>query len=388
LPLGKLLIAGQVALSLLLLVGAGLLVRNLRAVQHADPGLARDRLLMVDIDPSSRGYKDERLRAFVRELTSRLERLQGVTSVSYSENGIFSGTESQTTVQVEGFIAHHDEDTLSYYDHVGPNYVRTIGGRLLQGRDITAQDNEHAPRVALVNESFARFYFPGVSPLGKQLRFDSLSAEIVGVIADTKDKDLEAAPVRRLYLPYLHWVGQPGSAYFIVNAAGDPARLVNDVRRELRSLDAQLPIFGVDPLSLLMRQSLREQRLVARLASGFGVVALLLAAVGLYGVMTYAITRRTGEIGLRVALGAQRGDVLRMVLMEALRLVGAGIVVGLPIALLAVRLLRSQLHGVEASDPVAIGVALGVLLVSATLAALVPAMRASRVAPLVALRQE
>ena len=181
--------------------------------------------------------------------------------------------------------------------------------------------------------------------------------------------------------------GEPGSLRFEVRGAGDPAALVNSVRSAVAAVDPLLVIDGVDPLSFLMRQSVREERLLSRLATGFGVLALLLAAVGLYGVMTYAIVRRTGEIGLRVALGAQRGDVIRLVLGDALALVAMGIGVGVPSALASSRLLQSQLHGVGASDPAALVIALSVLTASALIAALIPALRASRVPPLIALRE-
>jgi ABC-type lipoprotein release transport system permease subunit len=180
----------------------------------------------------------------------------------------------------------------------------------------------------------------------------------------------------------------PGTSYFIVRTSGAPATVAGTVRQTLTSIDATVPILGIVPLSVAMRNSLQRERLLARLASGFGILALVLAAIGLYGVMSYAITRRTGEIGLRVALGAESSQVVRMVLFDALRLVAIGVVIGLPLALAATRLLRAQLHGVESNDPVAIGAALAVLGASAVVAVLRPALRASRVPPIVALRQE
>jgi len=222
---------------------------------------------------------------------------------------------------------------------------------------------------------------------------DSVAVEIVGVLADTRDHELEGKPTRRAYFSYLHAddpknLGAPGSLRFEVRTTGDPSTVVQPIRRAVVSIDPSLPIDGVDPLPTLMRQSIREERLVARLASVFGAFALLLAAIGLYGVMTYAITRRTGEIGLRVALGAQRSDVIRMVLVDALRLVAVGLVVGVPVALLSMRFLRAQLHGVDAADPISIAVAVGVLVTSAVVAVLLPASRAARVSPIVALRAE
>jgi predicted permease len=261
---------------------------------------------------------------------------------------------------------------------------------LLRGRDFTARDDARAPQVALVNRTMEAFYFPGGTAIGKRIRLnDSTSAEIVGVVADVVDHDLTAEPVRRFYVPYAQpALGEPGSLVLIVRTSGDPNAIVQAVREQVKAVDANLPIYGIDPLSLLMRQSVREQRLLARLATGFGSLALLLAAIGLYGVMTYAIARRTGEIGLRVALGAQRSDVVGMVLRDALRLVLLGVVVGIPLSIAATRLLQSQLHDVKSTDPLVTVICLAVLSVSAVLASLLPALRASRVAPLVALRQE
>ena len=387
---GRVLIPTQVALSLVLLVGAALLVRSLQRVQDAEVGLDRDHLLIVGVDAAARGYRGDRLSALSLELTERLTRIPGVAAVSFSENGIFSGTESMTTLAVPGFTMRSPDDSMAYYDQAGPGYVHAIGGRLLEGRDLTAQDVRGAPRVMLVNETFARFYFGGESAIGRTVTIDdTIAFQIVGVLADTRDHDLTAAPVRRVYLSYLQRATEePGTLNYEVRTAGDPAAVIAQVRREVRAQDASLSIYDIHPLTELMRQSIREQRMLARLAAGFGALALLLAAVGLYGVMTYAINRRTSEIGLRVALGAQRADVIAMVLRDALRLVAAGALVGVPLALAAARLLRSQLHGVGTTDPIAIGLALAVLAGSAVAAAWLPALRASRLDPLVALRAE
>lgn len=394
-PLGKLLIAGQVALSVVLLLGAAMLVRSLRNVQSIDVGLDRDHLVILDVDMVSRGYQGARLANLVHTLRDRLLAVPGVADVAYSENGVFSGTESETTVEVPGFNAASVNDTIIAYDQVSPNYVRTLGARLVQGRDMAASDEGKPPRVGLVNQALADFYFPNQRAVGKFVHFnDSIAVEIIGVLADTRDHRLDGRPARRMYFPYVHTdtssgqLGQPGSLRFEIRTTGDPAASVQLVRRAVRAVDPSLPIDGIDPLPTLMRDSIRQEWLVARLATVFGGLALLLASVGLYGVMTYAITRRTGEIGLRVALGAQRGDVVRMVLFDALRLVGLGVVVGMPVALWSTRLLKTQLHGVEMADPISIGVAVSVLVASAVVAVLIPAMRAARVSPIVALRAE
>jgi putative ABC transport system permease protein len=391
-PLGKLLIAGQVALSVILLVGAAMLVRSLRNVQSIDVGMDRDHLLIADVDIRARGYSPDRWAALVHSLHDRLTQLPGVAAVAYSANGIFSGTESETTITVPGFTPKTPQDTVIAFDQASPGYVTAIGGHLLAGRDLQAADEGHLARVALVNQSLAKFYFPNESAVGKYLHTqDSIAIQIVGVLSDTRDHELDGAAARRAYFPYVHrdtMIGVPGSLRFEIRTQRDPSALVQDVRRTIVAVDPSLAIDDIDPLSRLMQQSIAQERLVAQLATAFGTLALLLAGIGLYGVMTYAITRRTGEIGLRVALGAQRADVLRMVLVDALRLVAVGLVVGLPFALLSTRLLRTQLHGVDAIDPLSIVAAVSVLALSAVIAVLVPALRASRVSPIVALRAD
>jgi len=387
-PAAKLLIVTQVALSVVLLSGAALLVRSLLALETKPMGLDREHLLIADLDIGSRGYMPARRNAVVQDLAARFARIPGVVAVSFSENGIFSGTESQAGISVAGYTPHTADDSNVVYDQVGPHYVAAIGGRLLQGRDFDAGDNQNSGTVALVNESFARHYYPAESPIGKWFKTDTSSIRIVGVIGDVIDHDLRQPPPRRYYLPFLQSTENPEAARFEIRTAGDPARIGPEVRRVVTSVDAQLPIDGIDPLGTLTRQSVRAERMLARLATGFGIGTLILAAIGLYGVMTYAVTRRTAEIGVRVALGAQRQDVVALVIGDALRVVLLGFVVGLPISVGALRLLGAQLHGIAAADPLSVAVALAVLLASALIAVTLPAMRAARVSPVVALREE
>jgi predicted permease len=389
-PLGRLLIASQVALSVILIAGATLLVRSLQHLQHVDTGIARDRLLVVDLDANARGYSETRLTTLASQLQVRLAQVPEVAAVSFTENGIFIGTESATTVAVPGYEPHQQSDSISFYDQVGPGFVNGTGARLIHGRDFTEADREGTARVVLLNESFSTHYFGNASPVGRTIRVgDSAYVEIVGVVADVKDQSLVGPARRRFYVSYLqHPLGSASIVRMIVRTQGDPVRVIPTVRQVITTVDADLPIRSVAPLSRLMRQSISEERLLATLATVFGIAALLLAAIGLYGVMSYAVSRRAGEIGLRVALGAQRGAVIRMVLRDALLLVGIGIVAGIPLTLGASRIIRSQLHGVGPADPVAFVVALGVLALGAVTAALVPAVRASRVAPVVALRAE
>lgn len=392
--MGKLLIAGQVALSIVLLVGATMLVRSLRNVRNVDVGLDRDHLVIVDVDIRAHGYKGAELASLVRTLRDRIASLPGVDAVSYSENGIFSGTDSGTNIEVPGFVAKTPDDSSVAYDQVGTGYFRTIGTHILAGHDISSQDEDVLPRTGVVNESFTKFYFPNKSAIGQYVHFsDSVAVQIVGVVADTRDHELTGVPDRRIFFPYIHPddpanLGEAGSLRFVVHTRGEPTDVVRPIRQAIVAVNPSLPIDGVDALTTLMAATIAQEQLVAQLATGFGILALLLAAIGLYGVMTYAITRRTGEIGLRVALGAARVDVMRMVLGDAMRVVLTGMVAGLILALASTRLLATQLHDVATTDPISIGVAAGVLLLSAIVAVALPAFRASRVSPIVALRAE
>jgi predicted permease len=388
LALGKLLVVAQVALSMLLLVGTGMLVRSTQRLQSADLGLARDELVIAEVDAQRAGYTGPRLIALVRDLTERIERFPGGASVSGSENGIVSGTESGTTLQVEGYTARADTDTLVAYDDVGPSYFRAIGAHLLQGRDFEARDNETGPKVAVVNETAARFFFPQGDVIGRHVTTDSSTWEIVGVVADVQGQGVREPAARRLYFPMVQMTQLPGRFKMEIRATGDPARLAVPVRRALQAADPSLVVLSVDPLTGLIRDSISRDRMVAQVVSFFGALALVLAALGLYGVMAYATIRRTSEFGLRMALGAKPGDVTRLMLRETLILTIGGVIIGLPVALMATRLLESQLFEVGLLDLPSIALAVVVLSISAAVAGFIPAMRASRVPPLEALRVE
>jgi predicted permease len=389
-PLGKVLIASQVMLSVVLLAGATMLARSLRNTQATDIGVDRDHLVIVDVDVLARGYRGAALGRLAHDLRDRIAAIPGIAAVGFSENGVFSGTENSTTLQVPGFVARSVQDTVILYDHVSPAYFAATGTRLIAGRELTAADENHSTRVVVVNESFAKFYFPNAPALGRFFRSDSALLQIVGVVGDIHQNEIRATDLRRMYLPYVHTdsANQPQGLRVVARAAGDPSAVVQQIRQAVLSVDASLPIDGVDPLSGLMARSIAQERLVAQLATAFGVLALLLAAIGLYGLMTYTISRRTREIGLRVALGAQRGRVLQMVLVDAMRLVVSGLAAGIVVAYLSTRLLGTQLNGVKPGDPVSMVVAGLVLLGTALVAALLPALRAARVDPLTALRAE
>jgi predicted permease len=390
------LIAAQVAVSLVLVTGASMLTRSLRTMQATPLGLDRDRLVIADLDITSRGDSTDRLATVVGALRDRVRSIPGVTGVTMSNNGLFSGTEWHTELGVPGFVPRVHDDSSVAYDMVGAEYAKTLGAHLIAGRDFSASDEGVTPRSAIVNESFARFYLAGRNPIGETIRLeDSAHVEIVGVVADIRGQALEAPAgrdARRVFVPYLHRslpgdYGQPGNLRLIMRTVGDPNALAQRVRQEISATDPSLPIDGVQPLSALVRVSIREERMVAQISTALGVLALLLAGIGLYGVTSYSVARRTGEIGVRVALGARATDVVRMVVRDVLRPVTLGVVLGLPFAFFAMRLLQQHLAGAT-SHPASVLIGILVLVASAGVAGVAPAMRAARIDPLVALRSD
>ena len=398
---GKILVVAQVALSLLLLVATGLLVRTTISLLNADVGIARDQLLIAQVNAARSGYQDARLVALMRDLIQRTSQVSGVAASSLSENGIFSGTESGTTVEVEGFTPRTDSDTVVAYDDVGPGYFAATGAHLLRGRDIEARDNETAPKVVVLNQTMANYYFPHGDAVGHHLSIDTTTYEIVGVVGDIEEQNVRDQHTRRLYMATMQLgcmpnilsscvSAYPGQFYLEIRARPgvDPARLVQPVTRAIKSADPSLTVLSVKRLNDNISDSISAALLVAKVVSAFGVLALVLASLGLYGVMAYATVRRTAEFGLRMALGAQSAEMTRMVLRESMLLVLAGAVIGVPAALAAAPLLKSLLYGVSAFDPSTIGIAVAAMALTAAVAAALPAIRASRVSPMEALREE
>jgi predicted permease len=387
LGLGRWLVVGQVAVSLVLLAQSGLMYRSVRNLLDREMGLARDELVIEAVDAHLGGRTGTRLQNVYTRVSERLRRLPGVRGVSYSQNGIFSGTETGTSVRIPGSTTLENGESTAQTDVVGPDYFHTIGARLVRGRDIEASDDESAPRVAVINETMARSFFPEGDALGRTFQVDSTSYEIVGVVADVVDHDLRAAPVRRYYTAMAQ-AGAGLNVVFEIRTSGDPGRIIPAARRETLAIDPSLRVPRIDRLARMVNRSVESERVVATLAATAGVLALALAALGLYGVMTYMTVRRTGEFGLRMALGAQQRDVTRLVLREAMTLVVLGSAIGIPAALGVSRVLRHQLVGVGVMDPPSLILALGILLATAALAGYRPARRAGRVDPQVALKSE
>jgi len=388
--LGKVLVVGQFAVSLLLVAGSGLFLRTLVNLDRLDLGYPRQGLLMVEVDPVSIGYAGRRLDALIRELHERIAALPGVSGVTLSENGLFSGAESRTTIALPGRPPLAPEERDVRNDRVGPRYFEVVGIPIVRGRGVEPRDRAGAPRVAVINEAMARAYFPGENPVGRQLVYADQPDdpfEIVGVSGNAYDHDLEGAVPPRFYTPYLQ-SEEPLWSYSFEVRSGDPEALVEPVRRAVLGIDPRLVPLDVAPLEAHLDKSLRDERLIARLSTVFGVLALLLAAVGLYGVISYATSHRVGEIGVRMALGADGRTVLWMVLRETLLLALVGAALGVPAVLACAHLLASHLYGLSGHDLPTLAGAAAILVVVALAAGALPAARATRIQPTEALRAE
>jgi predicted permease len=389
---GKLLVTGQVAVSLLVLFVAGLLVHSLQNIRNVDLGYNREHLLVVSTDPLAAGYDKARTASFANQLAEQIGSLPGVHAVTSSKNGLFSGSESGNSIKVEGYTSKNDADLQAAFDEVAPDYFHGVGIPMLLGRDIGLQDTETSPRVAVINESMSKFYFGKTNPIGRKFIVDDPSSkgpvEIVGVARDARDHKLKGSIDRRFYLPLSQALGPLPGVNFVVRTVGNPVAVAEAVRKQIKNLDANIPVNNVRSLNELTDRAISDQILIARLSSFFAGLALLLAAIGLYGVLSYSVAGRTREIGVRMALGAQRGNVLKMILREAGILVLVGVVIGIPSAILASRLFSSMLFGLKATDPVSMLLVIAVLLAITLIASYIPARRATKVDPMIALRYE
>ncbi|MCU1332562.1 MAG: hypothetical protein JWM08_1554 [Candidatus Angelobacter sp.] len=393
LNLAKGLVIVQVALSLLLVAGAGLFLRTLWNLQSVNLGYQKEHLLLVSADGVSAGYKDARLSFLWRDLTGRLRTLPGVQGASYSINGLFSGSESADEVDVEGFTPSKDKEKISRFDMVGPQYFSTVGIPLLLGRELGEQDNAKSPHVCVINEAFARLFFNGRNPIGRHVteKFGTKKnvMEIVGVAKNARDHGLRGDVPPRFYIPADQGMDGPNEwAIFEIRTAGDPEQMIASVRKTILSVNEDLPVEGARAVVASVDRTNAQPRMVARLCSIFGIMALLLAATGLYGVLSYGVARRTNEIGIRMALGAGKGRVIQMILRETGIMIVLGVVAGVIFTAIGVQLIKSKLFGLGALDPVTVLSAVGILTVVALIAGYVPAARAARVNPTQALRHE
>ncbi|MGO9439160.1 MAG: FtsX-like permease family protein, partial [Terriglobales bacterium] len=385
------LVAAQIALSLLLVVGAGLFRSSAANLLNARLGFRSSHLLMFGIDATLDRPETPAAASLYRDLHMRLAALPNVVGVAAAIGGPFSGSDSDSNITVEGYHAAQDEETRGQRVTVSPGYFGALGIPLRAGREFNDRDSAAAPKAVVVNEAFVKRYFGSANPIGRRLQFGSstpprLDHEIVGVVANSRDNVREPAK-ETIYYPYAQW-DKPSRMVFYVRSAGDPGRFSTALRQAVREADPNLPAAEIKTVELRIRESLYTERLIAILSAAFGILATLLAAIGLYGVIAYSVARRTGEIGVRIALGALPAAVLRLVLFGAVRLAAAGIVIGLAAALAAGRLIESQLFGIKAADPVIYAGAALTLALVALIAAGVPAWRAARIDPVSALKYE
>jgi putative ABC transport system permease protein len=383
------LVVGQVALSLISLIGAGLFLRSLRNTQRIDPGFESRNLLILSFDVGAQGYDRPRGEAFYREVVERVRSLPGVRSAALASNLPIAGGGFSRTVFPEGHEpAAGSTGTFVLVNSIAPGYLGTVDVALRRGRDLLETDREGAPLVVLINEAMARRFWPDAEAVGKRFKFfgDETFREVAGVVEDTKVFTLGEDPRPVAYVPVLQ-AYEPGMTLHVRTTA-DPAPLVDTVRRTVQSLDADLPLTNVQTVTALLDQTLWAPRMGAGLLAVFGVLALALAAIGIYGVMSYAVSQRTHEFGIRMALGARAGDVLGLVFRQGLKPVIAGLLLGLVLAFAATRLVATFLVGVGAADPLTFSVIALLLLAVSALAGYLPARRATRVDPMIALRYE
>lgn len=372
------LVVVQVALSMVLLVGAALLCESLLKIRAADLGFAPQSLSVFRVSLGDQGYSPAAAATFVERLAQQLENSPGVRAASYANISPMSGNMSISSFGLPGKPFTRESNQLAYRMNIGPGFFSTIGTPLLEGREFTARDREGAPAVAVVNEYMARQFWPGESAIGKQVIFDR-PVEVVGVVRDSKYQRVTEKDHFTVFTPML--ASPVSGATFHVRGEGDIRPILAGVRR-------QVPVFGVRTMHAQIEEGLMLERMLSAVSIFFGALALLLSGIGLYGVIAYAVTRRTREIGIRMALGAQRSDVLKNVLRESALLALAGVLAGIPAAIAASRWVASYLYGLSATDPrtyAAIGTG---LLVVGLWAGVMPARRATQVDPVVALRQD
>ncbi len=392
------LVVAQVAVSLVLLMGAGLFLRTIANLRDVDLGFTPQQLVVVDVNPQATGYSGDRAMALRHGLLDRIKAVPGASSVSLSENGVLMGRDSRTDVMhPEGVVAGPEGFPRMHFDWVGPRYFSTMGIPLVSGRDFTERDDIGSPNVVAINEEIARRFFSGANPIGRRLLWDvegmQKEFEIVAVTRDVKQSGPRDQPQLRFYLPYFqmpqvrsNWI--PASTRFLVRTAANPAALAPILRQVIPREDPRLSITSLNVGDELVGRSLIQERMVATLLVAFGVLAVGLACLGLYGLIAYHVVQRTSEIGIRMALGAQRGDVLRAILRRGLVWIAAGVALGIPLALSATRLVQALLFGLSATDSGSLIGAAALMCAMGLLASYIPARRASRVDPIIALRAE
>ena len=388
--LRKGLVAFQVALSFLLLFGAGLFVKSLQNLKATPTGFRDpENLITFQLSPALNGYDAPRTVHFYDEVLDKIRTIPGVKAAAHAADPLLSGDEWDSTMSVEGHQAKDGEDLQAFMNALSPGYFQTMGIPLIAGRDFDRRDIKEKTTVAIVNERFARHFFGNATALGRHIGFGSgpgtkLNMEIVGVVGDSLFEGPREGVHRQAFIP--NWGN--GSAAFYVRGALASNLLYGAVKQQLKQLDPAMPVYEMKTLGRQLDDTLLTERLVALLSAGFGLLATLLGAIGLYGVMAFVVTRRTKEVGVRMALGANASSVIWLVMQEVVVLLGIGLAIGMPAAFGLGRFVAAQLYGMKPSDPWIAGTSLLALVVVASAAGLIPAARASRIDPILALRYE
>lgn len=389
------LVVAQVAVSLVLLTGAGLFLRTLTNLRHVDLGFVPERLVILNVNPRAAGYSAADARGVTHRILERLRAVPGVATASFAENGVLFGRDSSTNlIRPEGFVEAGQGFPRAQWDVVGPQYFVTMGIDLVAGRDLSDRDDESSPRVAAINEAMAQRFFPGANPIGRRLLWGDgkqTDFEVIAVVRDVKQSGPRDQPHLRFYLPYAQlsrtrpsW--DLASVQFLIRTAGEGAATQRTLERAIAMEDPRLSPDGISIGPDLVERALVQERMVAALSVVCGLLGAALACVGLYGLISYHVVQRTSEIGIRMALGAQRSQVLRAMLRRAIGWTAGGILLGIPIALVASRAAESLLFGLSATDTSTLAGAAVLMLVFGLVAAYIPAHRAARIDPLAALR--
>jgi predicted permease len=400
--LRKGLVVAQVTISVLLLISAGLFIRSLRNLRTLDLGLKTENLIAFNLSPPLSGYTPLRSKQFERQVLERVSAAPGVTGMAFAQMGLLEGNEWDSSISVEGYEAKPGESMNPFCNAVSPGYFKALSIPLIAGRDFDDRDVRFEPadpkaqlpsyKVAIVNESFAKHYFGDRSAIGRHIGFGSnpgtkTPIEIVGIVKDSKYTGVRDEIPRQVFFAFME-NDNAGGAVMYVRTTNQPDAAFGGIRQLVHQLDTNIPIYNMRTMDHQMNQSLLNDRLIATLSTAFGVLATLLAVIGLYGVMAYTVARRTREIGVRMALGAVPGDVIWLVMREVMVLVGSGLALGLVASWGLSRFVSSQLYGVSGSDPVTVAAASLTLAFVAALAGYIPARRATRVNPVLALRYE
>ena len=384
------LVVAQVAVCLVLLVGATLFLRSFIAAQSLSPGFDASHVVTASMDMFPSGYTGDRHREFQRRAIEAVQAVPGVESAAFgSRLPLGFGGNNSTSVGVEGYVPRENEEIVINYSTIGPNYFETMGIPIRQGREYNDTDTLQSPRTLVINETMAKRYWPEGKALGGKIRLGQNLAEVIGIVADSKYSSINERPLAQLFFPMSR--SETSTLRLFVKTAGDPAPLVAQVRNAIRGIDATLPVYDARTLNEHMQIAVFAQRMAANLLGAMGVLALLLAAIGLYGVMAYAVSQRTQELGIRLALGASPGSLLGMIVGQGMKLTVIGLAIGLAIALGAfgsIGAVRSLLPGISPMDPITFVTVPIVLGSIALLASWIPGRRAGKVDPLVALRYE